>query len=172
MGYGIVLVMKKSFKNSDSFEGRVAYAREFEQLTNDFVNAPYGTKYYEDFYDDCDEVKIRDDGSYTIRFLPGLIHVWTPLSWTVFFDNDELEGSQRKDFQTMIDRIKPEDCWIGTDYATEQICDIEAGLTKWLEDVEKRNGSINEFNFVQLREDKKHDIWPKDMYHVKNNNLY
>ena len=172
MGYGIVLVMKKSFEDSESFEGRVAYAKQFEKLTDDFVNEPYGTQYFEDFDEKYNEVCIRDDGSYNIRFFPNLIRVWTPLSWSVFFDWDDQPGSQRKEFQKFIDRIQPEECWVGTDYATDQVCDIEAGLEKWLESVIERCGSIDEFDFEKLREDKEKKIWPKDLYLVKDNKLY
>lgn len=172
MGYGVVLVMKKSFDGSKSFEGRVAYAREFEQLTKDLVVETGGVQYYEDFFEETDEVRLRTRDRFEVCISQNLIRIWTSLKWYTFFEWESQGFSQRKEFQRMIDLIQPEECWIGTDYATDQICDVEAGFDEWLEDVQKEYGPIGEFDFDGLYENLKRDIWPKDLYYVKNNSLY
>ena len=164
--------MKKSFEGSGSFEGRVAYAKKFEQLTKDLVVDAGGVQYYEDFSEKYDEVRLRTRDRFEVCICQNLIRIWTSLQWWTFFDWDSHRLSQRKEFQKMIDLIQPEDCWIGTDYATDQTCDVEVGFDEWLKDVQKEFGPIGEFDFDSLFEELKRDVWPRDLYHVKNNSLY
>ena len=172
MGYAIVLIMRKTFEGSDTFEGRVAYARKVATLTKDLMDLPEGGKYYEDFDEEYDNVFIRFADYFSLRVLQNMMVLESVDKWWTFMGNDHLSESTRSVFQKFIDRIQPEDCWIGTDYATDQICDVEVGFEEWLDDVLKMNGPIEEFDFERIFEGLKNDVWPDYLYHVKNNNLF
>ena len=105
MGYGIVLVLKKTFEDSASYEGRVAYAKRFKQMTKDPGGDMEDITYIEHFSEEYDEVQLEVEDDYDVDFYPNLIRVWTPLQWWTFFDYDSIPGSIRKLFQRLIDVI-------------------------------------------------------------------
>ena len=172
MGYGIVLVLKKTFEDSASYEGRVAYAKRFKQMTKDPGGDMEHITYIEHFSEEYDEVQLEVEDDYDVDFYPNLIRVWTPLQWWTFFDYDSIPGSIRKLFQRLIDVIQPEDCWIGTDYATDQTGEAEVGYEKWIENIRETYGQIQDFDFDSVFENLKQGTWPEEIYHVKDNNLY
>lgn len=171
MGYGIVLVMKRTFEDSKFIEGRVVTAMMFERLTKDRLEYMEGDRFYEDFNEETGHVGIRDKGFYEVDFYPNIIRVRTSLQWSTFLDWDRLPNSPRKEFQKLIDLFHPQKCWIGTDYATDQVCSLEVGFGQWLKDVRKEYGPIRAFDFEKVYEGFKKDIWPKDLYYVKDNKL-
>lgn len=172
MGYGIVLVMKKTFDGGESYEGRVAYAKKFEQMTKDAGVDMEEISYDENFSEEYDEVQLVFDDDCEVNFYPNLIRVWTPYVWWQFLNYDYDSNSIRKLFQRLIDVIQPEDCWVGADYATDQTCEAEVGYEKWIEDIQEAFGQIRDFDFDSVFENLKQDTWPDVIYHVKDNNLY
>ena len=172
MGYGIVIIMKKSFKDSDSFEGRVAFAKEFERLTNDIINVPQGGSLHESFAKDDDWVSVQANGYYYVNFYPNLIRVRTPEQWGTFCSWDAEPGSPRAAFQRILDRIQPEECWIGSEYANVRVDGKEVSLEGWLESIRKEFEPVEDFDFERIYEDYKRDVFPQALYRVKNNNLY
>ena len=164
MGYRITMVMQKAFPGSHDFKGLV----EFEKWVKDRVSDilfPNGEKTYEYYDEATGYVTLRND-FYELHFYENALEISTPDKWSSFFGNEEiLDEPLLGVFQTVIDRIEPENCWFGTDYATIQGPGLEQGIENWLKALHDEEGEMEEFDFLRLKTQFDNDDDMKTMYH-------
>ena len=172
MGYRITLVLHIPFDNSATFDGQVAFAKRTLSQIRDIV-ALSGEHAYE-YYDEEDwAVSIHIEDYYWLNFFEDSFEISTSDDWSTFLMNDHLmDVSLRKVFQRILDRLNPEESWIGADYATDQGPTLENGYSVWKETIMKQEGPIEDFDFEKIKGGYLKGIHPRILYHVKDNLLF
>ena len=172
MGYRITLVLYLPFKESNTFEGKVAFAQSVKKIIINNLS-PEGERVFEYFDSKSGTVSIHIRDHYEIHFYEDSFEISSSYKWSTFLMNDCFEEcSLRKIFQRILDRISPQDSWIGSDYTTVQGPTLEYGYYEWLKSVEERECIIKEFDFESIRKSYITGVWPDNLYHIHNNNMY